>query len=90
MPVRYAGVILFLRLPSILFFTETVVSPCKIDLQLKIKVDQLETKVKEQDSFLTFLLLREKNERMATGSQSAPISNNQSAVAINGQNKMAE
>jgi hypothetical protein len=42
MPVRYAGVILFLRLPSILFFTETVVSPCKIDLQLEIKVDQLE------------------------------------------------
>jgi hypothetical protein len=52
--------------------------------QLEAKNAQLETKVKEQDSFLTFLLLREKNERMAPGSQSAPISNNQSAVAING------
>jgi hypothetical protein len=55
-------------------------------IELRAKVTQLETKVEQQDSLLTSLL-REKNERTAataTDFKSVPISNNPSAVAING------
>jgi hypothetical protein len=52
---------------------------------LESKVTHLEDKVAQQDS-LIFDLLREKNERSATANhfESAPMSANQSAVAING------
>jgi hypothetical protein len=53
-------------------------------IELRAKVTQLEAKVEQQDSLLTSLL-REKNERtLAAATDSVPISNNQSAVAING------
>jgi hypothetical protein len=46
-------------------------------------VTKLEAKVEQQDSLLTSLL-REKNERTAAATDSVSISDNQSAVAING------
>jgi hypothetical protein len=49
--------------------------------QLEVKIGKLEAKVEQQDSFLTSLL-REK--RTAAATDSIPIGNNQSAVAING------
>jgi hypothetical protein len=53
-------------------------------IELRAKVTVLEAKVEQQDSILTSLL-REKNERTAAAAtDSVPISNNQSAVAING------
>jgi hypothetical protein len=53
------------------------------NVQLEIKIGKLEAKVEQQDSLLTSLL-REKNERKAAATGSVPISNNPSAVAING------
>jgi hypothetical protein len=53
------------------------------NVQLEVKIGKLEAKVEQQDSLLTSLL-REKNERTAAASDYVPISNNQSAVAING------
>jgi hypothetical protein len=55
-------------------------------IELQEKVTVLEAKVEQQDSLLSSFL-REKNERTAataTDFKSIPISNNQSAVAING------
>jgi hypothetical protein len=52
------------------------------NVQLEVKIEKLEAKVEQQDSLLTSLL-REKNERTAAP-DSIPISNNPSAVAING------
>jgi hypothetical protein len=52
-------------------------------IELRAKVTQLEAKVEQQDSLLTSLL-REKNERTATNFNSVSISNNQSAISING------
>jgi hypothetical protein len=52
-------------------------------IELRAKVTQLEAKVEQQDSLLTSIL-REKNERTAAATDSVPISDNQSAVAING------
>ncbi|EFX82583.1 C1q and tumor necrosis factor-related protein 5 [Daphnia pulex] len=52
-------------------------------IQMKQVVKILEAKVEQQDSLLTSLL-REKNERSAAATDSVPISNNPSAVAING------
>jgi hypothetical protein len=53
-------------------------------IELRAKVTQLEAKVEQQDSLLTSIL-REKNERTAAAAtDSIPIGNNQSAVAING------
>jgi hypothetical protein len=54
------------------------------NVQLEVKIGKLEAKVEQQDSLLNSLL-REKNERTAAAAtDSVPISNNQSAVAING------
>ncbi len=53
------------------------------NVQLEVKIGKLEAKVEQQDSLLTSLL-REKNERTAAATYSVPISNNPSAVAING------
>jgi hypothetical protein len=53
------------------------------NLQLGVKIEKLEAKVEQQDSLLTSLL-REKNERSAAATDSIPISNNPSAVAIPG------
>ena len=54
------------------------------DVQMRDKVTNLEAKVKQQDSLLSDLL-REKSERTtANYFESAPMSTNQSAVAING------
>ena len=54
------------------------------DVQMRDKVTNLEAKVAQQDSLL-FDLLREKNERTAANHfESAPISNYQSAVSVNG------
>jgi hypothetical protein len=54
------------------------------NVQLEVKIEKLEAKVEQQDSLLTSLL-REKNERLAaTATDSIPISNNPSAVSING------
>jgi hypothetical protein len=50
---------------------------------MKQIVKSLEAKVEQQDSLLTSLS-REKNERTAAATDSVPISNNPSAVAING------
>ncbi len=52
-------------------------------IELQAKVIVLEAKVEQQDSLLTSLS-REKSERTAAATDSVPISNNQSAVAING------
>jgi hypothetical protein len=53
-------------------------------IELRAKVTVLEAKVEQQDSLLTSFL-REKNERTAAAAtDSVPISNNQSAVAIPG------
>jgi hypothetical protein len=54
------------------------------NVQQEVKIGKLEAKVEQQDSLLTSLL-REKNERTAAAAtDSVPMSNNQSAVAING------
>jgi hypothetical protein len=54
------------------------------NVQLEVKIGKLEAKVEQQGSLLTSLL-REKNERTAAAApDSVPISNNQSAIAING------
>jgi hypothetical protein len=54
------------------------------NVQLEVKIGKLEAKVEQQDSLLTSFL-REKNERKAAAAtDSVPISNNQSAVSING------
>jgi hypothetical protein len=53
------------------------------NVQLEVKIGKLEAKVEQQDSLLTSLL-REKNERKAAATDSIPISNNASAVAIPG------
>ncbi|XP_046456651.1 uncharacterized protein LOC124203824 [Daphnia pulex] len=53
------------------------------NVQLEVKIGKLETKVEQQDSLLTSLS-REKNERTAAATDSVPISNNQSAISING------
>jgi hypothetical protein len=54
------------------------------NVQLEVKIEKLEAKVEQQDSLLTSLL-REKNERTAAAAtDSVSISNNPSAVAING------
>jgi hypothetical protein len=52
-------------------------------IELQAKVTVLEAKVEQQDSLLTSLS-REKNECTAAATDSVPISNNQSAVSING------
>ena len=51
--------------------------------QLESKNIQLEAKVQQQDSLLTSLVLREKNDR-TRGADSDSVLINQSAVAING------
>jgi hypothetical protein len=52
--------------------------------ELRAKVTVLEAKVEQQDSLLTSIL-REKNERTAAAAtNSVPIGNNPSAIAING------
>ncbi len=51
--------------------------------QMEVKIEKLEAKIEQQDSLLTSLS-REKNERSAAATDSVPISNNPSAVAING------
>jgi hypothetical protein len=53
------------------------------NVQLEVKIGKLEAKVERQDSLLTSLS-EEKNERTAAATDCVPISNNQSAVAING------
>ncbi|XP_046646355.1 uncharacterized protein LOC124336550 [Daphnia pulicaria] len=53
------------------------------NIQLEVKIGKLEAKVEIQDSLLTSLL-REKNERTAAATDSVSISNNASAVSING------
>jgi hypothetical protein len=53
------------------------------NVQQEVKIGKLEAKVEQQDSLLTSLL-REKNERTPAATDSIPIGNNQSAVAING------
>jgi hypothetical protein len=55
------------------------------DVEMQEKVTELEDKIQQQDSLLTSLL-REKNERTAATDfhSSAPVSINQSAIAING------
>ena len=54
------------------------------DVQMQKKVTNLEAKVAQQESLLSDLL-REKNERTAANHfESAPISNYQSAVSVNG------
>jgi hypothetical protein len=53
------------------------------NVQLEVKIGKLEAKVEQQDSLLTSFL-REKNECTAAATASVLISNNQSAVAING------
>jgi hypothetical protein len=52
-------------------------------IELQEKVAVLEAKIEQQDSLLSSFL-REKNERTAAATASVPISNNPSAVAING------
>jgi hypothetical protein len=55
------------------------------DVQMRDKVTHLEAKVAQQDLLLSDLL-REKNERTAAANhfESAPISNYQSALSVNG------
>ena len=53
------------------------------NVQLEVKIGKLEAKVEQQDSLYQNYFSREKNER-TTAPDSVPISNNQSAVAING------
>jgi hypothetical protein len=53
------------------------------NVQLEVKIGKLEAKVEQQDSLLTSLS-QEKNDRTAAATGYVPISNNQSAVAING------
>ncbi|XP_046459077.1 uncharacterized protein LOC124205660 [Daphnia pulex] len=53
------------------------------NVQLEVKIEKLEAKVEQQDSLLTSFL-REKNESTAAATDYVPISDNQSAVAING------
>jgi hypothetical protein len=53
------------------------------NVQLEVKIVKLEAKVEQQDSLLTSLS-QEKNDRTAAATGYVPISNNQSAVAING------
>ncbi len=53
------------------------------NVQLEVKIGKLEAKV-EQDSLFQNYFSLEKNERTAAATGSVPISNNQSAVAING------
>jgi hypothetical protein len=54
------------------------------NVQLEEKIGKLEAKVEQQDSLFKNYFSREKNERKAAATGSVPISNNQSAVAING------
>jgi hypothetical protein len=53
------------------------------NVQLEVKIGKLEAKIEQQDSLLTSLS-REKNERTAAANDSVSISNNLSAVSING------
>jgi hypothetical protein len=52
-------------------------------IQLEAQNVQLEVKIEQQESLFKNYFSREKNER-TTAPDSVPISNNQSAVAING------
>jgi hypothetical protein len=55
--------------------------------QLEVKIGKLEAKVEQQDSLFKNSFSRGKNERTAataTDFKSVPISNNQSAISING------
>jgi hypothetical protein len=54
------------------------------NVQLEVKIGKLEAKVEQQDSLFQNYFSREKNERTAAATDSIPISNNPSAVAING------
>jgi hypothetical protein len=54
------------------------------NVQLEVKIEKLEAKVEQQDSLLTSLLREKKERTAATDFNFVPISNNQSAVSING------
>jgi hypothetical protein len=54
------------------------------NVQLEVKIGKLEAKVEQQDSLFKTCFSREKNERTAAATDSVSISNNPSAVAING------
>ncbi len=54
------------------------------NVQQEVKIEKLEAKVEQQDSLFKSYFSRGKNERTAAATDSFLISNNQSAVAING------